>query len=969
MRSSDRQHYESPTRTTVKRWAANGHTHCFRMVVRSGGRDQLQRLAPSLVGYVCKQVTLKEESKAQKVLRVLLDPDGDIRLDVNNYLQTKPLKEGWEPRATALFMVARRFLVDTTKQLLSYGAKANIGGTDGMSPLHGVCIEIVERMTSDRYLIGTHRDPDDARVTERARRGMKVMELLCDAGANVNALDGKGLSAMSYLMNKVVKYSLFQRSLDDRHKEYSLDEDVEYTKKWSVAALRFLLDRGACPHMGRLKDGETPLHLALRSERLEIVRMMLNASCGCGPDVLDKPGRKGWTPLELSLKIGHPDFAIALLEAGASIDRQNCDGDRPLTAVHGIASKRLEGRGWDAKDDGDLPYLVMVQKTAAFHAFYEHDADTALQDAPHLMQFAANRGNMPLVKAMLEVGVEPSTDVLLYSLALQKNYAPLECALLTRQWSPEEVCNALELHAAFWCQRARTLLSKDRLKAGMRFRRAVEVRQQSGITKKYPAESTVQMLQAVVSEANTLEEFQELLEMKVWAVPEKEPKKDTWGFERRPDENPKLWPILGANLHALLVYQRVLPFGHLGRLRLYYELIGTLYPFGKTTMASEGKFFHCGGSFYYAETLPRLQDCYRLMQALLAEEVGLSRAQILDIQPDYGCFACDFGQTVAGLLENGIVVDVRCFLEWMVRMWPVGTRYQLHPPERRETKENDGNVLQFSKTATLLLGVLIRHRDMHADLAEQAELVAAEMARISHLNRRQPTVLHEVFYDVRFSSWRDRGKDYLQVLRFEIVKMLLRHGANLNALNVDRITPVELLLDAYRDKDLLRDFWLEQEAAGKKPEEVPECYFLDKEGEQMMQLLFESDYPIHWDMLKRKRRSLLTYARLFPQIKDALDADLSKRGPDSLQCLSATTMMANWYRVPAHLIPPRLAKFVELHTKDRRGEYRLPKNTAEGDRLYDDYDDDVDAYDLRVSDYVYCLSEDDEAKPDPLPVD
>jgi ankyrin repeat protein len=60
------------------------------------------------------------------------------------------------------------------------------------------------------------------------------------------------------------------------------------------------------------KNGDTPLHLAVRSGSLEAARALIEA----GAD-LSLANNEGDTPLQLALELGKKDAAKALQEAGA----------------------------------------------------------------------------------------------------------------------------------------------------------------------------------------------------------------------------------------------------------------------------------------------------------------------------------------------------------------------------------------------------------------------------------------------------------------------------------------------------------------------------------------------------------------------------------------------------------------------------------------------------------------------------
>ncbi|KAJ1465675.1 ankyrin repeat-containing domain protein, partial [Baffinella frigidus] len=64
--------------------------------------------------------------------------------------------------------------------------------------------------------------------------------------------------------------------------------------------------------------GWTPLHAAVRTKHLEVVRFLL----GAGADK-NAPDNDGHTPLHIAAIHGHPEVVRALLEAGADITAKN----------------------------------------------------------------------------------------------------------------------------------------------------------------------------------------------------------------------------------------------------------------------------------------------------------------------------------------------------------------------------------------------------------------------------------------------------------------------------------------------------------------------------------------------------------------------------------------------------------------------------------------------------------------------
>jgi hypothetical protein len=78
------------------------------------------------------------------------------------------------------------------------------------------------------------------------------------------------------------------------------------------------------------KNGEAPLHLALRMGRLEVARMLIER--GAGVSVQNEDGQG---PLHLASRVGGLEIAHMLIKRSASVSAQNRDGQ---TAFHAYFS-------------------------------------------------------------------------------------------------------------------------------------------------------------------------------------------------------------------------------------------------------------------------------------------------------------------------------------------------------------------------------------------------------------------------------------------------------------------------------------------------------------------------------------------------------------------------------------------------------------------------------------------------------
>lgn len=107
---------------------------------------------------------------------------------------------------------------------------------------------------------------------------------------------------------------------------------------------KFLLERSANPNSAAADTGETPLHAALcnanRLSRNLVMKVLL--AHGADPNTRTKPGietasfmrdcrTKGETPLHRAAAFGDEEAVQLLLDAGATIDAKDANGDSPLS--------------------------------------------------------------------------------------------------------------------------------------------------------------------------------------------------------------------------------------------------------------------------------------------------------------------------------------------------------------------------------------------------------------------------------------------------------------------------------------------------------------------------------------------------------------------------------------------------------------------------------------------------------------
>lgn len=289
---------------------------------------------------------------------------------------------------TALHWATFRDRADLVRLLLDSAADVNAVTEYDVRPLSLACIngnaEIV------RLLVQKHADLEaslaggETPLMLAARTGKPdVVRMLLDAGASVNAKERRQQTAVMW-------------AAAEGHTEVVLR----------------LVDAGA-DYQTPLPSGWTPLFFAVREGRTVAAMTLLRMGLDVDAPMSGEQRQRGPNPLLLAVQNGHFETAAALLQHGANPNAQPTGQG----ALHAIVSVRRPVRG-----DGDPPPVGSgtLGSLEFVRQWAEHGGDVNLRlemgqsgfadfttTGATAFVLAAQTGDLPLLKLLLELGADP----------------------------------------------------------------------------------------------------------------------------------------------------------------------------------------------------------------------------------------------------------------------------------------------------------------------------------------------------------------------------------------------------------------------------------------------------------------------------------------------------------------------------------------------------------------------------------
>ncbi len=254
---------------------------------------------------------------------------------------------------TPLHWAAEQGRVEVTRMLIDAGADLNVKDKVDGAPLHFATyygkVEIARMLIDAGADVDAQDNGDWTPLHIAAYDGrVKIVRMLLDAGARKDIRDEEGRLPYDLTNNQELK-KLLKPNLSesfDSHDPYELmiippnkkaEMIIEEIKKWkpNLNLVSDLIVLGANLEW-QDEDGVTPLHKAIRWDKVEIARMLIEAQADV--NVQDKFNR---TPLREATWNGQVEIVKMLIGAGARKDIRDDEGKLPYDFARTEELKKL----------------------------------------------------------------------------------------------------------------------------------------------------------------------------------------------------------------------------------------------------------------------------------------------------------------------------------------------------------------------------------------------------------------------------------------------------------------------------------------------------------------------------------------------------------------------------------------------------------------------------------------------------
>jgi len=384
--------------------AAYGHTDVVRALVSAGADVNAQYNDGSSV------LSIASQEGYIDIVNMLLDKGAWIETRYND-------------GGTPLWNAVAFGQTDVVHALVSAGADVNTQRNDGVSALGFASqegyIDIVNMLLDNGAEIETRDNVGRTPLWFAAAYGHNdVVHSLVSAGADVNAQRDNGSSALGSASEKGYIH-IVNTLLDNGAEIETRDNDGQTPLLFAAACgqtdvVRALVSAGADVNAQR-NDGSSALGFASEKGYVDIVNMFLDYSAKV--ETRDSLGR---TPLQFAAAYGKTDCVRALVSAGADVNTQRNDGSSALgfasqNGYIGIVNMLLDYRAEiETRDNpGSTPlwFAAANGQTDVVRALVSAGADVNAQrnDGASALGIASQKGYIDIVNMLLDNGAEIET--------------------------------------------------------------------------------------------------------------------------------------------------------------------------------------------------------------------------------------------------------------------------------------------------------------------------------------------------------------------------------------------------------------------------------------------------------------------------------------------------------------------------------------------------------------------------------
>lgn len=235
-----------------------------------------------------------------------------VLLAVDAYLLVNRQPKKPRPEAAQQLLKLRGYESDEK----SFHAAARAGDVMAITAFLDSGIDVDARSDSDGRTV---------LINAAARGDLNVVKLLLARGADVNAKDNKGYTALQHAIearyDDVSELLLNHPKLDPNARGLNnVTTLMTYVWRERKDAVQKLLDRGADVN-AQDYDGDSALHGAAQNGNIEIIDLLVAKGAN-----LNLKNKVGGTPLMWAAVYGHENAARRLLEHGADPSLKDADG-------------------------------------------------------------------------------------------------------------------------------------------------------------------------------------------------------------------------------------------------------------------------------------------------------------------------------------------------------------------------------------------------------------------------------------------------------------------------------------------------------------------------------------------------------------------------------------------------------------------------------------------------------------------